>query len=158
MVEMKCNWCHLLVCSSPSCKLQLLHLDQLKLLNKFLQNVRRHCRCHSSDKITFLLFWRLLLKVPINSKWVTHDSLLSLMKSTPTHIKESNWVTMWFWKIEIPKHVNLLLPLKDLEYFLLFPKQQLVQPCELYLTKLEAKLDLDHLTKFVLHKMNYNFC
>jgi hypothetical protein len=35
MVEMKCNWCHLLVCSSPSCKLQLLHLDQLKLLNKF---------------------------------------------------------------------------------------------------------------------------
>ena len=80
------------------------------------------------------------------------------MKSTPTHIKESNWVTMWFWEIEIPKNVNLLLPLKDLEYFLLFPKQQLVQPCELYLTKLEAKLDLDHLTKFVLHKMNYNFC
>jgi hypothetical protein len=33
-VKMNCNWCHLLVCSSPSCKLQLSYLDQFKLLSK----------------------------------------------------------------------------------------------------------------------------
>jgi hypothetical protein len=46
-------------------------------------------------------------------------------------------------EINITKHVNLLLPLKDLEKFL-FQKQQLIPSCELYLTKLEAKLALDH--------------
>ena len=34
MVEMKCNWCHLLVCSSLMKYLQLLFLGQLKLLSK----------------------------------------------------------------------------------------------------------------------------
>jgi hypothetical protein len=47
-------------------------------------------------------------------------------------------------EIKIIKHVNLLLPLKDLEKFLIFQKQQLIQSCELYLIKLEAKLALDH--------------
>jgi hypothetical protein len=55
------------------------------------------------------------------------------------------------------EHVNFLLSIQDLEHFLGFEKQQLIQSRELYLTKLEAKLALGHLTKFVLHKMNYNF-
>jgi hypothetical protein len=67
-----------------------------------------------------------------------------------------DWFSM-VREIKITKHVNLLLPLKDLEKFPIFQKQQLIQSCELYLTKLEAKLALDHLIKFVLHKMNYNF-
>jgi hypothetical protein len=54
-----------------------------------------------------------------------------------------DWLSM-VREIKITKHVNLLLPLKDLEKFLIFQKQQLIQSCELYLTKLEAKLALDH--------------
>jgi hypothetical protein len=40
--------------------------------------------------------------------------------------------------------VNFLLPIQDLEYFPGFEKQQLIQYCELYLTRLETKLDHDH--------------
>jgi hypothetical protein len=54
-----------------------------------------------------------------------------------------DWFSM-VREIKITKHVNLLLPLKDLEKFLIFQKQQLIQSGELYLTKLEAKLALDH--------------
>jgi hypothetical protein len=42
------------------------------------------------------------------------------------------------------EHVNFLLSIQDVEYFLGFEKQQLIQSCELYLTRLEAKLALDH--------------
>jgi hypothetical protein len=55
------------------------------------------------------------------------------------------------------EHVKFLLSIQDLEYFLGFEKQQLIQSCELYLTRLEAKAP-DHLTKFILHKMKYKFC
>jgi hypothetical protein len=44
------------------------------------------------------------------------------------------------------------------EYFSKCWKQQLIPHCDLYLTRLETKLALDHYTKFVLHKMDYNFC
>jgi hypothetical protein len=47
-------------------------------------------------------------------------------------------------EIKVTKHVNLLLPIQDLEYFLDFEKQQLIHSCELYLTRLKAKLALDH--------------
>jgi hypothetical protein len=42
------------------------------------------------------------------------------------------------------EHVNFQLSIQDLEYFLGFEKQQLIQYCELYLTRLEAKLAIDH--------------
>jgi hypothetical protein len=54
-----------------------------------------------------------------------------------------DWFSM-VREIKITKPVNLLLPLKDLEKFLIFQKQKLIRSCKLYLAKLEAKLALDH--------------
>jgi hypothetical protein len=47
-------------------------------------------------------------------------------------------------EIKVTKPINLLLPTQDLEYFLGLEKQQLIQTCDLYLTRLDAKLALDH--------------
>jgi hypothetical protein len=54
-----------------------------------------------------------------------------------------DWFSM-VMEIKITKHVNLLLLTQDLEYFLDFEKQQLIPHCDLYLTRLEAKIALDH--------------
>jgi hypothetical protein len=48
-VKMKCDWCHLLVCSSPSCKLQLLMpviWVILRLLKKLSQKLKTKCYTH----------------------------------------------------------------------------------------------------------------
>jgi hypothetical protein len=47
-------------------------------------------------------------------------------------------------EIKITKQVNLLLPILGLRIFFGFEKQQLIQYCELYFTRLEAKLNIDH--------------
>jgi hypothetical protein len=54
-----------------------------------------------------------------------------------------SWFSM-VREIKITKQVNLLLPILGLRIFSDFEKQQLIQSCELYLTRLEAKLTLDH--------------
>jgi hypothetical protein len=54
-----------------------------------------------------------------------------------------DWFSM-VREINITQQVNLLLPILGLRIFFGFEKQQLIQSCELYLTRLEAKLALDH--------------
>jgi hypothetical protein len=93
---------------------------------------------------TILLFWELLLKVQLSSKLGDTWFIVFTMNGASTHIKESNGATIWNWKIKCHEHVDLMLPFRDLEYFLLSQKQQLIQFCELYLTRLETKLALYH--------------
>jgi hypothetical protein len=54
-----------------------------------------------------------------------------------------DWFSM-VREIKITKQVNLLLPILGLRIFSSFEKQQLIQYFELYLTRLETKLALDH--------------
>jgi hypothetical protein len=64
-----------------------------------------------------LLFWKLFLKIQLNSKFHETWFIISTMKSTSTHIKESNWVTIQFCKRKCYKHNNSLLHIRDLEIF-----------------------------------------
>jgi hypothetical protein len=101
------------------------------------------CRCQKVIS-KLLVFWELFSKVQMNSKLDETWFIGSTMKSTSTPSKELNWATIWNWKINYCKHVNSQLPNRDLELFSASSKEQLIQYWELYLTRLEAKLALDH--------------
>jgi hypothetical protein len=116
MDKIKSHWCHLLVCSSTPSTLQLLYWDHVKLFNKISRTRHVNMSRPISDKNNFLLFWKLLLKVQLSSILSDTWSIVSIMKSTTTHIKEPNWATIWNWKIKCHEHVDLMLPIRDLEY------------------------------------------
>ena len=104
-----------------------------------------------------LLFWKLFLKIQMNSKFYEAWSIVFTMKSTLTHLKESNWATTWIWTIKCRKEVNLLLSLQGLRKICGSIRQQLIQSSSLCLTCLQDDLSLGPKTKFVLHNMDYNF-
>jgi hypothetical protein len=114
--KMDSNKCQLLACSSPTHQLQLLYFPQLELFHKIGR--MRHVKMSTSisHKNNFLLFWKLLLKVQLSSILSDTCSIISIMKSTTTHIEEPNWATIWIWKIKYHEHVDLMLSIRDLEY------------------------------------------
>ena len=69
-----------------------------------------------------LLFWKLFLKIQMNSKFDETWSIVFTMKSTSTHLKESNLATTWIWMIKCLKEVNLLLSLQGLTKIYREPK------------------------------------
>ena len=109
VVKTSSNWIQLFVCSSPRCKLQLLFWYQIKLLNKIWRT--RNADVSMSDKWqrNFCCFWRVFLKIQINSKFDETWFIVSTMKGTSTHLKESNWDTIWILKIKIHKHCRLAI-------------------------------------------------
>ena len=117
MVKTRSNECHLYTCSSPSYILQLLFWYQIKLLNKIWRTWNADMSMLVKWQSKSLLFWKLFLKIQMNSKFDETWSIVFTIKSTSTHLKESNWATTWIWKIKIHKQVNLLLSIGDRIFF-----------------------------------------
>jgi hypothetical protein len=63
------------------------------------------------------------LKVQLSSILSDTWPIVSIMKSTTTHIKEPNWATIWNWKIKLHEHGNLLLLSSGLRIFSKCQKQ-----------------------------------
>ena len=69
-----------------------------------------------------LLFWKLFLKIQINSKFDETWSIVFTMKGTSTPFKEYNWATTRISTIKCRKEVNLLLSLQGLRKIYREPK------------------------------------
>jgi hypothetical protein len=137
--------------------LQLLRKEQLIILNKFLRTWHANMSMSVRWQSKLLLFWKLFLKIQLNSKFDDTWFIVSAMKSTSTHIKESNWATIWIWTIKCRKEDSLLLPLQGLRIISRAQKQQLIQNLSLCVTYFQDDLALYPKTKYLLHIMNYNF-
>ena len=122
MVQPKSNECHLFTCSSPSCTLQLLFWYQIKLLNKIWRTWNADMSMLVKWQSKLLLFWKLFLKIQMNSIFDETWLIIFTMKGNSNHFKESNWATTWIWTIKCHKEVNLLLSLQGLRKIYREPK------------------------------------
>ena len=114
MVKTKSNKCHLFTCSSPPCILELLFWYQFKVLNKIWRTWNADMSMSVKWQSKLLLFWRLFLKIQMNSKFDDTWFIVFTVKGNSTHFKESNWATTWIWTIKCHKEDNLLLSLQGL--------------------------------------------
>ena len=122
VVKTSSNWIQRFVCSSPRCKLQLLFWYQIKLLNKIWRTRNADMSMSVKWQSKLLLFWKLFLKIQMNSKFDETWFIVFTMKGNSTHFKESNWATTWIWMIKYRKEVNLLLSLQGLRKIYWEPK------------------------------------
>ena len=95
---------------------------QIKLLNKIWRTRNADVSMSVKWQSNFCCFWKLFLKIQMNSKFDETWFIVSTMKGTSTHLKESNWATTWFWKIKIHKHCQLVVVHRELRIFFWEPK------------------------------------
>ena len=157
MVKTKSNEYHLFTCSSPPCILQLLFWYQIKFVNKIWRTRNADMSMSVKWQSKLLLFWKLFLKIQMNSKFDETWFIVFTIKGNSTHFKESNWATTWIWMIKCCKEVNLLLSLQGLRKIFGSRRQQLIQSSSLCLTYFQDDLALSPKTKFVLLHSNFNF-
>ena len=110
----------------------------------------------SGTKQCEVLFLKFNLNIQTSSKIDVTCLVLSSTQCTPTHIKESSWVTILIWRIKMSQHVNSLLPIRDLERFL-SPKGHCIQTWGHCLSHLGVESGLGPKIKFVVIHLNYNF-
>ena len=59
-----------------------------------------------------VLYFKFNLNIQTSYKSDETCLVVSSTQCTPTHFKESSWVTIWIWKIKMSQHVNSLLPIR----------------------------------------------
>jgi hypothetical protein len=145
--------------------LWLLFLDQLKLLNKIwrtryanLMTMNFRLRIFQVLKTTAdSILWPLF---DLFSRWImvcSKNQVCCTQNKEQLLLKYQGLDQLGLQDIKLQSRVPEVKP-QLWQPNSLAPKQHCIESCEFHLTRLETKIALYHLIKFVLHKMNYNFC